>query len=55
MSGVVRPLMEKPVPETVAELIVNEAEPEFVSCTVWELEEPVLTFPKLTEAGDALN
>ena len=46
--GIEAPLMLKPAPEVVAEVIVSVALPEFVKFTVCVPVEPTFTLPKLT-------
>jgi hypothetical protein len=50
-SGVVRPLMVKPVPLIAALEIVNVAVPGFEIVTVFELLVPSVTFPNATGEG----
>jgi len=49
--GVARPLILKPVPDTLAAEIVTLAVPLFFRVTVCELVSPTTTLPKLTLAG----
>jgi hypothetical protein len=53
VSGVLRPVVLKPVPVTVAREITTLAVPPFVRLIVWELLFPVETFPKLAVPGTA--
>jgi hypothetical protein len=53
VRGRARPLIPKPVPATEAWLIVMLAEPLFVRVTVCAVLLPTVTFPKLTELGEA--
>lgn len=51
VSGTVRPVVLKPVPEGVASEIVTLALPPFVKVISCELLPPVTTFPKFTLVG----
>jgi hypothetical protein len=51
VRGVASPESPKPVPDSAALLIVRVADPGFEIVTVCVLVTPVVTFPKLTEAG----
>ena len=51
VAGTVMPLMLKPVPVAVADVIVNAAFPVFFSTIVCEFGAPTITFPKLTLVG----
>ena len=51
VAGTVRPLMLKPVPETVAAEIVSVAVPPFVKVIGTELVFPVTTLPKPALVG----
>jgi hypothetical protein len=51
----VRPLMLKPVPVTLACEMDTGAEPVFDKVIVWELLLPVLTVPKLVVEGLAIS
>jgi hypothetical protein len=51
VAGTVRPLMLKPVPDTVACEIVRVAVPPLVRLIVCELLLPVTTLPKLALVG----
>jgi hypothetical protein len=53
VTGKLRPLALKPVPDAVTALMVTLAEPVFVSVTLWVLALPTFTGPKLTLVGDA--
>ena len=53
VTGTTRPLMLKPVPDTLACEIMVFALPPFVSVIVCELLLPVTTLPKLVLAGAA--
>jgi hypothetical protein len=53
--GVVRPVMLKPVPVAVAEVIVKLAVPEFVRVIVCVVLLPVATEPKFTLPGLAVS
>ena len=50
-SGVLSPLMLKPVPDTVACEIVTVADPEFVNVNVWLPLLPTATDPKFSLDG----
>jgi len=52
VAGSVRPLVEKPAPETVAWLITRLLLPVLVSVTACEELWPTVTLPKLREAGE---
>jgi hypothetical protein len=51
VSGVLKPLMLRPVPDTVALDIVTLAEPEFVNVMGWVPLLPTATDPKFTVEG----
>jgi hypothetical protein len=51
VKGVERPESPKPVPDSAALLIVTLAEPGLEIVTVCVLVTPVVTFPKLMDAG----
>ena len=53
VRGTVMPLMEKPVPLALAELMVTFAVPGLLSVTVWVALLPTFTLPKLTVEGEA--
>ena len=53
--GVVRPLILKPVPETVACEIVTLAVPLFFKKMLWETGSPMTTLPKLRLAGAGVS
>jgi hypothetical protein len=55
VSGVVSPLVLKPLPVRVAWEIVRLAFPLFVILTVWELVMPTTTLPKLMLVGNRLS
>jgi hypothetical protein len=55
VSGVDKPLIQKPVPVTLAAEIVTLAVPESVSVIVCDLLLRTRTFPKLTLAGLAAS
>jgi hypothetical protein len=52
--GALIPVVLKPVPATVIEEMVRDADPPFESVTVCELLVPVVTFPKLALPGVAV-
>jgi hypothetical protein len=54
VSGRLRPLMLNPVPVTAASVSVKLAVPELLTVIVCEPLLPVITFPKLTVAGDSV-
>ena len=51
VKGVESPVSPKPVPDSAALLIVRMPDPGFETVTVCVLVTPVVTLPKLTEAG----
>src|SRR5579883_1174244 len=55
LTGRGTPASVKPAPEATACEIVSVAPPEFVTVRLWFAVEPTATFPKLTEAGEALS
>ena len=55
VNGTVKPVMLKPVPETLAREIVTPAVPLLVNLMVCELLVPVITFPKLAVVGVAAS